>query len=264
MIYSRFLCAVTFAAASLVAVSSTSRAGSVQRNVAYGPDPLETMNIWTPPAGVFSSPRPLVILIHGGSFWYGQADGWMDGRAGEIASRGGFVVANINYRLTGYSTAQIEDVQLALRFMRANAVKYGVDKSYACMDGWSAGATLAMAAGFTDTILAGDRANLYPTELVKVNCVADNSGPTGMVNSGRSILQDVSKSTPSAYITQGVNDPTVNVQNAQALVAALKAASIAYWVHYYVGGHVMHGLTTAQQQAIYNAEIAFFGKTMYF
>ena len=238
-------------------------------NLSYGPDPQETLNLWTPPSSSYALPRPLVIIVHGGSFITGDKDGEINGYAQRISRFGGFVVANIDYRLASSvapTTDQINDVQLAVRYLRANHVRYGIDPGYICLDGWSAGGTLIMAAGMSRGIYPGDRAALLTQESTSVRCLADNSGPTYIQVNGTntSILSMASSLTPPMYISQGLSDPTVDKSNAQGLVSALQTHRVPYIVNYYNGGHVMHGLTTTQQQAILDAETAFFGKQMYF
>ena len=77
--------------------------------------------------------RPLVIYIHGGGWVAGHtrhsgALSNFPGALAELASEG-FVVASVEYRLSGEARfpAALQDVRAALRFLKANAGKYGVD-----------------------------------------------------------------------------------------------------------------------------------------
>ncbi len=93
--------------------------------------------------------RPLVIYIHGG--------GWVGGhtrQAGAIAdfpaalarlAGEGFVVASLEYRLAGEAPhpAQLQDVRAAIRFLKANAGRYGIDPARIGIWGGSAGGHLA-------------------------------------------------------------------------------------------------------------------------
>ncbi|MBW8812858.1 MAG: alpha/beta hydrolase [Caulobacterales bacterium] len=94
-------------------------------------------------------PAPLVIWIHGGGWNRGDSrtsGAYADwpGVLASLAARG-FVVASVNYRLSGEARfpAQIQDVKAAIRFLRANAVRYGIDPSRVYAWGGSAGGHLA-------------------------------------------------------------------------------------------------------------------------
>jgi acetyl esterase/lipase len=123
-------------------------------NVAYwqplGFRPL-TLDLYLPPGSVEkpSTGFPLVIYIHGGA-WIGgdsRQTGPFDDFPGVLASLSamGYVVASIEYRLSGEAKfpAQIQDVKAAIRFLRRNASKYGINPAKAVTWGTSAGGHLA-------------------------------------------------------------------------------------------------------------------------
>lgn len=89
--------------------------------------------------------RPAVIFIHGGG-WKGG--GHYNVFGAWLAERG-YVVASIGYRLSTEAKwpAQIEDCKLAVRWLRANAAKYGVDPNRIGAFGTSAGGHLAACLG---------------------------------------------------------------------------------------------------------------------
>lgn len=104
---------------------------------------------------------PVVVCIHGG--------GWAKGSrvnhaqvAQAIAARG-YVAATISYRLSGESPfpAQIQDCKAAVRFLRANAKRYGINPDQIGATGLSAGghlvALLATSAGVEE--LEGEGGN---------------------------------------------------------------------------------------------------------
>jgi acetyl esterase/lipase len=102
--------------------------------------------------------RPVTIWVHGGGFGFGdKADGPSPILAKKFA-RMGYVTASINYRLlapggcTGANvtpqcySAAIEgghDAQAAVRYLRAKAKKYGIDKKRIAIGGESAGAIIS-------------------------------------------------------------------------------------------------------------------------
>ena len=89
--------------------------------------------------------RPAVLAIHGGA-WRGGDKAWGEPFAKELCPFG-YVVFSINYRRSsrpnGTWPAQIEDVQEALRYVRANADRFGIDPDRIASLGMSAGGHLA-------------------------------------------------------------------------------------------------------------------------
>lgn len=91
--------------------------------------------------------RSAMIVIHGG--------GWEAGSTEDVQyfadffAKLGFVVFNINYRLTGTAPfpAQIEDCKTVVRYVRANADKYGINGEKIGAFGVSAGGHLAALLG---------------------------------------------------------------------------------------------------------------------
>src|SRR5215471_5457672 len=86
---------------------------------------------------------PGVILIHGGGFSAGSRASYLP-MAVKLA-QAGFVAATIDYQLTPMFQfpAPIYNAKAAVRFLRAHAAKYGVDKEHMAVIGESAGATWA-------------------------------------------------------------------------------------------------------------------------
>jgi acetyl esterase/lipase len=122
--------------------------------------------------------RPAIILIHGGS-WTSFDKSTMSGM-GRFLSRSGFVAFAVDYRLFDGKDnrwpAQLDDVQRAVRWVRANASKYDVDPQHIGAFGHSAGAQLAALLGMEDTRDNSDPALAKYSS--KVQAVVDISGPT--------------------------------------------------------------------------------------
>src|SRR5581483_6004784 len=97
--------------------------------------------------------HPLVIFVHGGGWQSGHTrhsgafENW-PGVLASIAARG-YVVTSLEYRLSGEAPfpAAIQDVKAAIRWLRAHAAEYGIDKTRAVIWGGSAGGQLAALAG---------------------------------------------------------------------------------------------------------------------
>jgi acetyl esterase/lipase len=92
-----------------------------------------------------TDPLPCVIYIHGGGWVQGSRSG-PSGVVFAIEMSGeGLAVASVDYRLAPAhrAPAAIEDCKLAVRWVRANAAKYGIDPNRLVAMGNSAGGHLA-------------------------------------------------------------------------------------------------------------------------
>ncbi len=91
--------------------------------------------------------HPGVVFIHGGG-WSGGSPLHFYRQATYLASKG-YVGACVEYRLSGEAKfpAAIEDVKCAVRWMRANADKYRIDRNRIASAGGSAGGHLASMLG---------------------------------------------------------------------------------------------------------------------
>jgi acetyl esterase/lipase len=130
------------------------------------------------PAGNSAQSHPAVVLIHGGG-WTSLDKSTMRGM-GQVLARAGYVGFSVNYRLFQDSKnlwpAQLDDVQRAVRWIRANALKYEVDPERIGAFGHSAGAQLAALLGMEET-----RDNSEPAlsgYSSRVQAVVDVSGPS--------------------------------------------------------------------------------------
>ena len=118
-------------------------------DVVYSTTPLPPAAPRPVSADRVSAPRPLIVYVHGGGWAYSNpraGSGILDFPVvlANLAERG-YVVASIEYRLSGEAPfpAQLEDLQAALRFLRANAERFGIDGTQVGLWGMSAGAQLA-------------------------------------------------------------------------------------------------------------------------
>lgn len=114
-----------------------------QKDLAYASgSSAQKLDLYIPTNG--SGPFPVVIMVHGGGFMFGdKADGaGLTGVDQLLAA--GYAVASINYRLSGEAQypAQIFDAKAAVRFLRANAGKYNLNPDKFGAWGASAGGNL--------------------------------------------------------------------------------------------------------------------------
>ncbi|MDE0737276.1 MAG: alpha/beta hydrolase fold domain-containing protein [Pirellulaceae bacterium] len=117
-------------------------------------------------------PLPIVVWIHGG--------GWKSGSKNNAAARlapllsKGYAAASVGYRLSGEAIfpAAIADCKGAIRFLRANANKYGIDPNRIGAWGSSAGGHLVSLLGTSGDVRAWDvhRDHLKVSDRVQAVC----------------------------------------------------------------------------------------------
>lgn len=103
-------------------------------------------------------PSPAIVCIHGGGFRAGNRQ-HHDRLCLQLAQRG-YVAATVTYRLAPQHQfpAAVNDVKAAVRWLRANAVKYGIDPNRIGATGDSAGGHLALFLGLTGDVKSFDAA----------------------------------------------------------------------------------------------------------
>lgn len=139
------------------------------------------LNLARPKAA--TSPLPVVLCIHGGGFRAGHRDG-NNALCLKLVQRG-FVAATVSYRLAPkyQFPAAVHDVKAAVRWLRANAVKYQIDPARLGVTGDSAGGHLAQFLGVTAGVkeFEGDGGN--PDQSSRVACVVNRYGPSDFTKS---------------------------------------------------------------------------------
>ncbi|MFZ0761616.1 MAG: alpha/beta hydrolase [Candidatus Sulfotelmatobacter sp.] len=237
---------------------------SVQQDVPYGTVGGQSLLLDIYEPGDHSSGlRSAVILIHGGG-WTNFDKGTMRGM-GMFLARCGFVAFSVDYRLMHGTQnlwpAQLDDVQRAVRWVRANAAKYQIDPNHIGAFGHSAGAQLAALLGMEDTRDNSDPALAKYSS--KVEAVVDVSGPSDFVADRNSdgdtflthffggdyaqrpeIWQNaspvfhVSKHDSPFLIIHGDDDKQVPIAQSQELADKLKQAGVPVKFVKLEDGHV--------------------------
>jgi acetyl esterase/lipase len=121
----------------------------VTRDVAYGPDPMQKLDVFDPQKGpaqrddnhlVSKGKRPVLIVVHGGGFVRGDKRN-TDNMAVWAAGKG-MVGISVNYRLAPAATwpAATNDLKAAIAWTRANIARFGGDPDRIYLWGHSAGA----------------------------------------------------------------------------------------------------------------------------
>jgi len=237
------------------------------------------------PANRSAAPRPAVILIHGGG-WTDFDKSTMHGM-GMFLARSGFVAFSVDYRLFRGTEnpwpAQLDDVQLAVRWVRANAEKYYVSPDRIGAFGHSAGAQLAALLGMEDTRDNADPALAKYSS--RVQAVVAVSGPTDFTTEsnpdgiafldsflGGSYAQrpgiwkeaspvfHVSKENAPFLIVHGTQDDSVAISQAQELYEKLRAAGVSVSFIKVDDGHTFRTPEARRRLAIETA--AFFERNL--
>jgi acetyl esterase/lipase len=224
------------------------------------------LDVYSPPQR--ERPRPAVLLIHGGGFVGGSRTDADIVAAARHVAHAGYVAFAIDYRLVDLTQpgpawpAPLDDVQRAVRWVRAQAPTYGVDPGRIGAYGVSAGAGLAAHLGVRESPESVDHDLAAFSS--RVRCVVALAGPMdGTIPSGNPSDIDVAQALLGGTVTQvpaiyrdaspvahvdptsapflvvhGVHDTVVPIAHARRLVAALQEAGIAVdYVEYPDAGH---------------------------
>lgn len=238
------------------------------------------------PEGSTDAKRPAVAWIHGG--------GWSKGthkqnRAAFLADHG-YVVASVEYRLTGDAIfpAQIEDCKAAIRYLRANAVKYGIDPDRIGVMGGSAGGHLVALLGTSGDVKKLEGSDGSPGVSSRVQAVCDFYGPTDFTVRPSPVIvpapvrallggspkdkpelaalaspvKHVTKDDAPTLIIHGERDMVVPINQSERLYDALKRAGVE--VEFVRVKNAGHGFTGTGIQpdikAIEDTALRFFDK----
>lgn len=187
-------------------------------------------------------PIPAVIFIHGGGWKAGdKADGRFATRTATLAGRGFFAVS-INYRLTRSNlAAEVEDCTCAVRWLRANAEKHGVNPDKIGVWGSSAGGHLALMVAYTAGRPEFQGTGGHEGVSSRVTAVCSWYGPTdlagltlgkGDAKEGAggddkkrlSPLTYAEKDIPPTLLIHGDKDQTVPFAHSERLAEAIQRA----------------------------------------
>lgn len=129
------------ASADAVVTPSTS-ASSALRNLAYGPDPKQRLDVYRP-TGAHGA--PVLFMVHGGAWAIGdkEADAVVDAKVAHVLPNG-WIFVSVDYRLlpAAAPATQAEDVARALAYAQSRAAEWGGDPNRFVLMGHSAGAHL--------------------------------------------------------------------------------------------------------------------------
>ena len=242
-----------------------------------------------------SKALPLVVWIHGGGWRNGSKDG--AGSRLEPLLRNGYAGASIGYRLSGEAIfpAAIADCKGAIRYLRANAEKLGVDPERIGVWGSSAGGHLVSLLGTSGGVDKWGEHRAHIKVSARVQAVCNWFGPSDFLRMndfpgridhdsprspeslfiGGPIQRNktkVAEANPITYASSddppflhmhGDNDQSVPFNQSELLHAALKQKGVKtelYRVRN--GGHGFGGATKDTREQLSERVVKFFDRTL--
>lgn len=249
-------------------------------------NPRQRLDLYLP-KNPNSNKLPVIVFFHGGGWTGGDKSkeaGWLM----PFLRTGQYAGVSADYRLSGEAQwpAQIYDSKAVIRWVRANASKYGLDADHIGVWGVSAGAHLVLMLGVSGDVpeLEGD-IGPYKGVSSKVAAVVNFFGVSDLlaiigqphhIDSTRS-EDPVSKliggglhgnpvkakaASPITYVTandppvltvHGTKDPTVPYDQAVRIDATLRNAGVtSYFITVKGGGHGFGNLADGRVKAFFD------------
>jgi arylformamidase len=132
-------------------------AAKIERDLSYGEDPSQQLDVYLPDA---PQKAPVLFLVHGGAWQIGDKAhaGFITNKVAHWVPKG-FIVVSPNYRLSPPDPLQqADDVGKALAFAQAEAPKWGGDPDRFVLIGHSSGAHLVSLLAADPTIATKHKA----------------------------------------------------------------------------------------------------------
>jgi acetyl esterase/lipase len=234
-------------------------------------DRFELLDVYLPRTAAPAGGRPVLVAIHGGGWRRLDKSSYGRRIATAFVPRG-YVVVAPNYRLSAPGDpswpVNLEDVQAAVRWLRANSRALGANPNEIAAIGESAGANLAALLGTASS--AGGSGDAPATEIAgngvsaAVEAVIAFSTPTDLSVLGAtsplaalaaaqflggspqqvasryvaaSPLERVAPGDPPMFLVHGRDDTLIPVSQSQAMAKALSAAGVRNRLVLVSGGH---------------------------
>lgn len=139
-----------------------------------------------------------IVLVHGGGWRSGYRTNFTPMAIG-LAERG-YVAATITYRLSGEAQypAAIHDVKAAIRWLRKNSKKYGVNPNQIAVAGGSAGGQIASLGGVTKGLEKFDPQMKISAVSSDVQAIINIDGLSDFTSEAARFYEDDPRKNPSA------------------------------------------------------------------
>jgi len=247
--------------------------------------PVFLRNVSKPDLHVFRPANPnghALLVVPGGAYWFVS----VANEGADIAQRMtavGVTVFVLTYRLPGEgwknrSNVPLQDAQRAMRIIRANASRYGIDANKVSVLGFSAGGHLAATLATQHAehtygkVDAADELDprpfsaglVYPVVTMEKAWTHEMSrklllgeSPSEAEVARRSAERHVDANTPPTFIVHAFDDDAVPVENSLRLMNALRAEKRPVEAHFLQqGGHAFGvgfpNTTSAQWISLYS------------
>ena len=153
----------------------------IERNVSYLPDDRkQKADLYFPLEMPKDKKLPAVLMIHGGGWATGHKDEKREINIGSTLARNGYVAMSIDYVLSDKKQAvwptNLWDCKTAVRWLRKNADRLGIDPDRIGVLGGSAGGHLAAMVALTTPAEGLDPAESYGKLSCAVKCCVDFYG----------------------------------------------------------------------------------------
>lgn len=260
----------TLSAVAMAQTPSSAQANvKVESDVVFGKggDMDLKLDIYRPPAGI-TPKRMATIHFHGGGFTGGNKESLVD-RVKPFAALG-YVAIAAQYRLAGQAgyPALVHDAKAAIRWVRANAAKLGIEPSRIGVVGYSAGGYHALfTAGTGDRPeFEGNGGNAGVSTKVAV-CLAyypATNVPGNMLPAGSdAAAQKAANATtyiaagyPPTIIFHGMKDTTIPIESSKRLVQQFQDVQVPVEFHAFEG--VPHAFDSNPEFAVLAAQLSDF------
>lgn len=238
----------------------TTSSGLSTTDVAFRetPEAMLELGLYLPASG---SNHPFVVWAHGG--------GWITGDKHhrpmfDRLVADGIAVADVQYRLAQHKQypAAVRDVTAAVKWVRDNAARYGIDGERAALGGYSAGAHLAALVGMAPDYELFQPEAFKPGVSARVDAIVGYSGPydftvdgagenqlvaaffgsdaaAGTLREGSPVTH-VDEEDPPALLVHGTEDSIVPYRSTTVLATALRDADVP--VEVVTGEGAGHGM----------------------
>ncbi|MFO0870700.1 MAG: alpha/beta hydrolase [Pirellulales bacterium] len=224
-----------------------------ERDLEYGAGGNQPLRLDLARPEQLAQAAPCIIVIHGGAWRGGDKKAHTD-LIFKFA-QAGYVAVTVQYRFCPQFPfpAQIEDVKCAVRFLRANAERLGIDPRRCGAIGFSAGAHLALLLGTMGPEDGLEGQGGWPEQPSQVQAVVAFFGPTNLLAEdlpavSQTLIRDflgaaatenpeaARRASPVSYVSQGdaptlifqgTRDPLVPHTQAYHLADAMTRAGVA-------------------------------------
>ncbi len=240
----------------------------------YGPEPIQSMNVYLP-AGRSTETTPLLVYIHGGAWVDGDKDQFDAFRSLAEIHFPEYAYVSIGYRLFDLSSGanqfptQENDIISALKFISSQADAWNVSDDIV-LAGASAGGHLALLHSFKHTTVGDIKSVIAffpPTELTELfdfNFITSVGLASLLGGSPEMIPEDYNASSPASFINNnsvptiffhGTVDDVVPISQSELLANELENNAVDHVFRVFPGEG--HGFSAQNYTAAFSEAAAF-------